>query len=90
MYEYAVQKNDKKPIDEGVLSKIFELAKEHPDQRVHKIFQLRYVDPQYNKLTPWKKVSKSIGMSIQGCINIHNAAIKTIRKQLKNEYEFDI
>ncbi len=90
MYEYAIQKNDKKPIDEGVLEKIFELAKEHPDQRVHKIFQLRYVDPQYNKLTPWKNVSKSIGMSIQGCINIHNAAIKTIRKQLKNEYEFDI
>lgn len=90
MYEYAIQKSEKKPINEKALAKIFEIVERHPDKRVKTIFKLRYVDPKYNKLTPWKKVSKHLNMSIQGCINIHNAAIKTIRKQIKNDYEFDI
>ena len=90
MYENNLLQRDKPPIDEGTLSKIFHIIDHHPDERVQRIFQLRYIDPQYNKLTPWKNVSKELGMSIQGCINIHNSAIKVIRKELKNTYEFDL
>jgi len=80
---------EQKPhFSEALLVKIFDIIEQHPDERVRRIFKIRYVDPEFNKLTPWQKVGKELKMSIQGCINIHNAAIKVIRKNLK-ENEFD-
>ncbi len=70
-------------INEALLCKIFEIIEKHPDVRVRRIFKIRYLDPEFNKLTPWQKVGKELKMSIQGCINIHNSAIKVIRKNLK-------
>ena len=90
VYEHNLLKQEKPFVDEKVLNRIFSIIKGHPDTRVQQIFQLRYVDPQHNKLTPWKKVSKHLNMSIQGCINIHNSALKVIRKELKKRHEFDI
>jgi DNA-directed RNA polymerase specialized sigma subunit len=90
MYENNLMEQEKPFVDEPTLKKIFTIIDSHPDDRVQRIFKLRYIDPQYNKLTPWKKVSKQLNMSIQGCINIHNSAIKVIRKELKNTHEFDI
>lgn len=90
MYENNLMEQEKPFVDESTLKKIFTIIDSHPDDRVQRIFQLRYIDPQHNKLTPWKKVSKQLNMSIQGCINIHNSAIKVIRKELKNTHEFDI
>jgi len=81
--------DEQKPyVDEALLSKIFEIIDAHPDERVRRIFKLRYVDPEFNKLTPWQKIGKELKMSIQGCINIHNSAITVIRKGLKHN-EFD-
>ncbi len=90
MYENNLVSQEKPFVDESVLNKIFNIIDRHPDKRVQKIFKLRYVEPKFNKLTPWKKVSKELKMSIQGCINIHNSAIKIIRKELKNTHELDI
>lgn len=69
-------------LNENLLSKIFDIIDRHPDPRVRKIFRIRYLQPEFNKLTPWQKVGTELKMSIQGCINIHNAAIKVIRKNL--------
>ena len=90
MYENNLVSQEKPFVDEKVLNKIFNIIDHHPDKRVQKIFKLRYVEPKFNKLTPWKRVSKELKMSIQGCINIHNSAIKIIRKELKNKHELDI
>jgi len=83
-------------INPKTVDKVFTIIKAHPDYRVHKIFQMRYLDPEYNKLTPWRKVGKNLNLSIQGCINIHNQALDYIRKKLKTgdnkkelEDEFD-
>ena len=58
--------------EEEVLS-FFDLElKKHPDTRVRKIFKMRY--DGLRKLTPWRKISKKMNLSIQGCINIHNTA----------------
>ena len=85
----ATDTDEQKPyVDEALLSKIFEIIDAHPDERVRRIFKLRYVDPEFNKLTPWQKIGKELKMSIQGCINIHNSAITVIRKGLKHN-EFD-
>jgi len=59
------------------------VLKNYPDKRANKIFHLRYIDGQKNKVMPWRKIAKRLDMSIQGCINIHNKLIKTI----KLEYE---
>jgi hypothetical protein len=36
-------------------------------------------------VTPWKNIGNKLNLSIQGCINIHNSALKDIRKELKEE-----
>lgn len=69
--------------DEDVFSEIINLANSHPDKRVKKIFYLRYVVGKNNSVMPWKNVSNQLGMSIQGCINIHNAAIKNLKYKIK-------
>lgn len=69
-----------KIINNEIIEKVFSIAKSHSDARILKIFELRYVDGNKNKVMPWKLVSKEIGMSIQGCINIHNKFLKDIKK----------
>jgi len=58
---------------------ILEDLKSNSDKRIEKIFKLRYLNGHGNKLMSWKEVSKSLNLSIQGCINIHNNYIKKIR-----------
>lgn len=57
----------------------------HPDKRIQKIFSMRYSGNK--KLTPWRKISKAMNLSIQGCINIHNAALNSISKNIRSKYE---
>lgn len=68
---------------------IFELiindTKKHPDSRVGKIFNLRYIVGKNNSVMPWKNISETIGMSIQGCINIHNSTIKNMKNKIRKE-----
>lgn len=72
-------------IDLEVLSKIISLINKDPDNRVSKIFKMRYIDGHRNKVMPWNKICKPLKLSIQGCINIHNKTIKRIKKELKEE-----
>ena len=67
-----------------VFKKTIELAKQHQDKRVEKIFEMRYIIGEKNKVMPWKKISKELNMSIQGCINIHNSAIEKFKLELKD------
>jgi RNA polymerase sigma factor (sigma-70 family) len=62
---------------------IDKVLKNYPDKRAKRIFRLRYIDGQKNKVMPWRKIAKRLDMSIQGCINIHNKLIQTI----KTKYE---
>ena len=34
---------------------------------------------------PWKNISEKLKMSIQGCINIHDAAIKKFGNKIRKE-----
>ena len=72
-------------INEEILQKIMSIAKKEPDTRVSKIFQLRYIDGEKNKVMPWNKVCKFVDLSIQGCINVHNKAIKKIKEELSKD-----
>lgn len=66
------------------ISKIFEIAKKHPDERIFKILNLRYEIGFKNKTMPWKDIAKKLNLSIQGCINIHNKFIEEIKKEIEN------
>jgi len=76
---------DQDSIKKDLLEKIHYLVQNHPDGRVCEIFKLRYIVGHRNKVMPWKKVSGEMSMSIQGCINIHDRAIKSIQFKLKGE-----
>jgi len=76
---------DAEQTDHDTFNSIIEYTKSHPDKRVAKIFNLRYVIGNNNSVMPWKKISKEIGMSIQGCINIHNSTLKKIKNKIRKE-----
>tara|TARA_B100001094_G_C18173844_1_gene796719 strand:- start:448 stop:1020 length:573 start_codon:yes stop_codon:yes gene_type:complete len=58
------------------------LARQDKDPRVKKIFNLRYVVGDNNKVMPWKIIAKKLDLSIQGCINIHNNFIEKIKNKI--------
>jgi DNA-directed RNA polymerase specialized sigma subunit len=70
-----------------VLENFMKYAADHPDKRVEKIFRMRYASTR--KLTPWRKISKQMKLSIQGCINIHNNALNILSKKIKSKYEIN-
>jgi hypothetical protein len=62
------------------IEKIFSVVNKQKDERLKKIFHLRYIEGNKNKVMPWKFIGKELNLSIQGCINIHNNFIKKIQK----------
>lgn len=79
-------------IDQTISSRIVEIIKDIPDKRVQEIFRRRYLDSQGKRATPWSKIYKHIphgriknkSLTIQGCINLHNKALKEIRRKIKD------
>jgi RNA polymerase sigma factor (sigma-70 family) len=65
-----------------IINKIYEKAKNHIDNRVSKIIELRYKIGEKNKTMPWKNIAEKINVSVQGCINIHDRFIEEIKKEL--------
>ena len=76
-------------IKKDIFNKVLSLIDDHPDKRVEKIFNMRYIEGSKNKVMPWRKIGDSLNLSIQGCINIHNSAIKEIQNELKGEFSFE-
>jgi len=66
-------------------SRIINLIKKHKDKRLQTIFHERYFCGVGGKLKPWKEVAKKINLSAQGCINIHDKAIKELSNKINNE-----
>ena len=71
--------------DFEVFSEAIKFSKEHKDKRVEKIFEMRYITGEKNKVMPWKKISEELDMSIQGCINIHNSVVEKFKIELKDK-----
>lgn len=67
------------------MKKICFLIEAHEDPRVAQIFKERYFSGSTKKLKPWKAISKEMGLSIQGVIDIHSRAIKQFQKTIKND-----
>lgn len=63
---------------------IIKMINNHQDKRVKVIFKERYFGGEKGKLKTWKNISEQIGLSAQGCINIHDRTLKEFQKQIKN------
>jgi len=72
--------------DQKVLKEIFKELACFDDKRIEKIFRLRYLNGK-KKPTPWRKIAKELDLSIQGCINIHNSAFKTLKKNYQKHHD---
>ena len=57
----------------------------HQDKRIPKLFKLRYKVGKNNKEMPWHLVGKKMGLSAQGCINLHKLGINFLKNQFKKE-----
>ena len=66
-----------------VFSLFEECLREETDSRVKKIVDLRY-NTDNNKVRAWRVIASEIGMSIQGCINIHNKFIQKVKTKTQN------
>lgn len=76
-------------LKKDLFDKVLSIIKKHPDKRVEKIFNMRYIIGTKNKVMPWKDIGDKMELSIQGCINIHNSAVEHIRQHLKGEFSFE-
>ncbi len=73
-------------IDLNLLNEIYFIIDKHPDLRVSKIFKMRYKEGEKSKCMAWKHIGKAVGLSIQGCINIHDNVVNELKnKILKKE-----
>ena len=66
-------------------NRILNLIEKHKDKRLKIIFHERYFCGNRGKLKPWKQVAQKINLSAQGCINIHDKAIKELSYKIENE-----
>lgn len=64
-------------------SSIIHLINNHRDERVKTIFKERYFGGERGKLETWKNIGNKIGISAQGCINIHDKTLEEFKKQIK-------
>ena len=87
-FSYGIS-NDTNKSDCEIFQNIIQQSKNHPDPRVGKIFHLRYVEGKQNSVMPWKNISENLKMSIQGCINIHDNAIKKFGNKIRKEITED-
>ena len=72
--------------NQEIFNRAIQLCKVNPDKRVEKIFEMRNIIGERNKVMPWKKISEELNMSIQGCINIHNSTIDKIKIEINKDY----
>jgi RNA polymerase sigma factor (sigma-70 family) len=79
--------------DENFLNReceyIFEIIKQLKDKRIEKIFKMRYFSNSKKKFTSWAKIGKSLNISTQTVINLHDKAVKTITNKFKGKNFLD-
>lgn len=67
---------------------IFNIIDSCSDQRVKRIFEMRYSNNS-NKKMPWNKIAKKLKISTQTAINIHNKALKLLKNKIESKNCFD-
>lgn len=86
--EYAEESSEPLPDEKCQLSESFihiiRMINAHSDKRVKVIFKERYFGGERGKLKTWKNIGEQVGLSAQGCINIHDRTLKEFQKQTRD------
>jgi len=64
-------------------SEAFDFLVKHPDERIKKVFEIRYSDLRDKPLT-WRDVGKELNLSSQTAINLHSKGLKYLRRKIKS------
>ena len=80
LYSEQKKEDDKKSLVEYVKSVVSQMK----DDRAEEIFNLRYFSRD-GKKTSWQSIGESLGVSAQTAINIHDRALKLIRKKINSD-----
>lgn len=87
--EFFIESTDNNPqeecLDNEAYCRIMNMINNHDDKRIRVIFFERYFCGKLNKLKPWNQIAEKVGLSTQGCINIHNKTIEQFKNRIKNE-----
>ena len=81
--DYLDKEGESVVMDATLLKEVFAIVNKNADRRASKIFHLRYKEGEGNKSLPWKSVAPHVGLSIQGCINVHDTIINDLKRKLK-------
>lgn len=65
-----------------IIGKFINQLEIYSDKRAKDLFMERYFSQ--NKVKPWSEIAPKMNLSIQGCINIHNSALKNISKIIRS------
>ena len=78
---------NKEDVCEDIFNISVDFLNEIKDERICKIFKLRYEvgKKNTNKVMPWHEVGAIMNLSSQGCINLHASGIKFLQERLKQE-----
>lgn len=57
------------------------------DERIKKVFELRYLDVQKKKT--WKEIAEKLGMSHQTCVNLHRKGVRILKNKLLSNDTYD-
>ena len=68
---------------------IFSLLSQLKDERIRKIFSLRYFKSDKKKM-PWSKIGKEMGISTQTAINLHKRGLKILNKKISSTNNSDV
>ena len=73
---------DEACINHETFEKIIDVIDNHKDERVKTLFHERYFNPNNNKIKTWRQVAKVVGLSVQGCIDLHDSVITNLQRRI--------
>lgn len=86
--EDIVWEQESKERNKSLVEYVSAVVKKMRDPRIKQIFQMRYFS-RNGKKTSWQRIGDEIGTSAQTAINIHERALKLIRKKINSDHFSD-
>ena len=86
--EDIVWEQESKERNKSLVEYVSAVVKKMRDPRIKQIFQMRYFS-RNGKKTSWQRIGDERGTSAQTAINIHERALKLIRKKINSDHFSD-
>lgn len=85
---YSKEYNSDRGLNRETCDYIFNILEQLNDKRIIKIFNLRFFEG--NKKMTWKQISKKVGLTSQGAINLFEKGIDFLKVKLRSTNNSDV